>query len=75
MPELVPATMDAIARRQGVDRPDAAARHGLSGMEGLIGAPVNDIRGVSVAVVRGRFFDGADALRRATARQQREPVL
>lgn len=38
MTELVPATMDAIARWQGVDCPNAAARHGLSEMEGLIGA-------------------------------------
>ena len=38
MTELVPATMEAIARWQGVDCPNAAARHGLGEMEGLIAA-------------------------------------
>jgi aspartyl-tRNA(Asn)/glutamyl-tRNA(Gln) amidotransferase subunit A len=43
-PSLVPPTMEAIARWQGVDCPNAAARHGLAEMEGLI---------ASLAALRG----------------------
>ncbi|MCX7933622.1 MAG: amidase [Rhodovarius sp.] len=37
-PALVPATIEAIARWQGIALPNAAARHGLAELEGLIAA-------------------------------------
>lgn len=37
-PALVPPTMEQIARWQGVQLPNATARHGLGEMQGLIDA-------------------------------------
>ncbi len=46
-PELVVPTMEAIRRWSGVECPNAAARHGLADMVGLI-AELEKLRGTMV---------------------------
>jgi hypothetical protein len=57
-PELVAPTMEAIRRWSGVTLPNAAARHGLADMAGLI-AELDKLRGTLVFEDEPSGFEAA----------------